>query len=255
MKITERNPQGDAPLVMLTGYMFGAWTFAPMLEALDSMRIIVIEDVGTPDRDHGGGSYRGAIDRIERNLAARGLGPVHLAGHSMGGFVAQEYAALCPERIKSLTLLGSCHLDEFKGSHRVNALPALDALFDLDEDAFFRFSVNNIFSPDFLGAPDQAAQLRRDFDQCPPDRERCRAQLHMLEDLYASGGRYDPPGVPCLAVYGEKDSIVPADWVRRLDRYLQPEPRYRPIPSSHMFMYERPTETAAVLRDWVQQFR
>lgn len=255
MKFTELNPRGGEPLVVLTGYMFGAWTFAPMLTELQSLRIIVVEDIGTPDRDHGGGSFRTAIDRIECNLAARGLGPVHLAGHSMGGFIAQEYASLHPGRMKSLTLLGSCHLDEFKDSHRVNALPALDALFDLDEDTFFRFSVNNIFSPDFLGRPDQAARLRRDFDLCRPDRERCRAQLHMLEDLYASGGCYDPPKVPCLAVYGEEDSIVPADWVRRLDQYLQPRPRYRPIPSSHMFMYERPTETAAVLQDWVRQFK
>lgn len=38
-------------------------------------------------------------------IAALGLGPVHLVGYSFGGWIAAEFAALYPEKVKSLTLL------------------------------------------------------------------------------------------------------------------------------------------------------
>jgi pyruvate dehydrogenase E2 component (dihydrolipoamide acetyltransferase) len=53
----------------------------------------------------GNGSARTAARAVLADLAARGTGRVHLAGHSMGGAVAALMALAEPERIASLTLL------------------------------------------------------------------------------------------------------------------------------------------------------
>ncbi|MCF4130025.1 alpha/beta fold hydrolase [Methylobacterium sp. SyP6R] len=253
MKVREYHRDRPTTLVVLAGYMFGAWTFAPMCAELDDLRILVIEDIGAADHGSVGGDYRDAIAAIEHALSSRRIDRFHLAGHSLGGFVAQEFAARHADRVESLALLGTCHLSEFMGSHRVNALPALDPLFDLEPDIFFRLSINAIFSPEFLADPDSADTLRTAFDDNPPDRERCRSQLIMLETLYEAGGRFPPIPVPCRAVFGLADGIVPPGWVRSLDRHFTTEPAWCPMESSHMFMYEKPVETAAILRDWIRQ--
>ena len=41
-------------------------------------------------------------------LDAIGLSPVHVAGHSMGGLIAQELTLAHPEQIQTLILLSSC---------------------------------------------------------------------------------------------------------------------------------------------------
>ena len=46
-------------------------------------------------------------DWTSRFLDASGLGPAHVAGHSMGSFIGLELAARHPDRVTSLTLLGT----------------------------------------------------------------------------------------------------------------------------------------------------
>lgn len=68
-----------------------------------------------PGHGHSGGRPLGTIaelaDWLARFLDAAGLdgptGPVHLAGHSMGAFIALEAADRYPERVASITLLAT----------------------------------------------------------------------------------------------------------------------------------------------------
>jgi pimeloyl-ACP methyl ester carboxylesterase len=47
------------------------------------------------------------VDDIEAVVADRGSAPVHLFGYSMGGYAALLYAAKFPQRVRSVTTLGT----------------------------------------------------------------------------------------------------------------------------------------------------
>jgi 3-oxoadipate enol-lactonase len=78
-------------------------------------RVIVFDNRGVgqtsaPNTPH---SIRQMAEDAAGLLDAMGLSRVHVAGHSMGGQIAQELALAHPGRVRTLMLLASCaRLDE-----------------------------------------------------------------------------------------------------------------------------------------------
>lgn len=60
------------------------------------------ENVRNPDWDYG---MKAQAERLNRFLDELGVGKFHIAGNSMGGFIALHYALAYPERLKSMTLI------------------------------------------------------------------------------------------------------------------------------------------------------
>lgn len=61
----------------------------------DSGKPVSVEDYGVA-----------LVEDITRLLAHRGLASAHIVGYSMGGKIGLKYAALYPEKVRSLTLIG-----------------------------------------------------------------------------------------------------------------------------------------------------
>ncbi|NKY31516.1 alpha/beta hydrolase [Nocardia speluncae] len=59
---------------------------------------------------------------VYRVLDAHGLESAHLVGHSAGGLLAQFVAVECPQRVRSLTLIGSSPLGGHEGQVILRAL-------------------------------------------------------------------------------------------------------------------------------------
>ena len=104
------EPWPGAPtLVMGHGLLFSGWMFHPQVAALrDRYRCVTVDWRGqgdTPAADDGTAD----MDTLTADLVALldhlGLGAVHYAGLSMGGFVGMRLAARHPERVRSLVLL------------------------------------------------------------------------------------------------------------------------------------------------------
>lgn len=253
MRISAFNEGHTDALVILSGYMFGGWTFEPMIKQMHNMPVLIVDNIGSRDDGYAGPACDLVVDEIAAELTKRGIGSFHLAGHSMGGFLAQEFARRHPDRLNSLILLGCCHVNEFRNSHRTKARPVLDTLFNLDEESFFRLTTHGIFTTDFLNDPALLAGMREHFNSDPPDRESCRSQLDVLDALFQLAPDRPHLNLPCLAVYGSDDTIVPADWVQRLSDHFDPSPQFEALQSGHMFMYEQPEESAAILRQWLEK--
>ena len=77
-------------------------------EPLSSERAVYALDLP----GHGGSvkEARDLVDALRAFLDSQGIDRVHLAGHSMGGLVAGEFAAAEPERVLSLTLIAPAGL-------------------------------------------------------------------------------------------------------------------------------------------------
>jgi pimeloyl-ACP methyl ester carboxylesterase len=99
-------------VLFLHGWLDHSHTFDWVMEHLpDTWRIVLMDFRGMGRSAHvsAGGNYTFAdyLLDVESTLDTLNLSEVHLVGHSLGGIVATAYAAVRPERVKSVSLIES----------------------------------------------------------------------------------------------------------------------------------------------------
>jgi pimeloyl-ACP methyl ester carboxylesterase len=104
---------GQPSLVLLHGLMGTAATFAPLLESLpEGLHAVAVDfpGAGSSERRKNLDATMGATAvTVLRLLDALDLDRPCLLGHSHGAAVALRLARTCPERLRSLVLLGPAH--------------------------------------------------------------------------------------------------------------------------------------------------
>jgi pimeloyl-ACP methyl ester carboxylesterase len=115
---------GAAPLVLLHGFTGGRVDFADVIDDLaQDRRVVAWDHRGHADSTNTGDPSTYTFDQLADDaaevVAALGLEPFHLLGHSMGGVVAQRYALAHPAQVRSLVLMDTAGA----------AMPALPASF------------------------------------------------------------------------------------------------------------------------------
>ncbi len=202
--------EGDPALLLIHGFGgdLNNWLFNH--EALAAERRVIALDL--PGHGESGKALvRGDLDELSGSVLALldhlDLEQVHLAGHSMGGAVALNCARLAPQRVLSLSLIGSAGLGEeingdylrgFVEAANRNALkPQLVQLFS-DPALVTRQMLEDMLRYKRLEGVDAA--LRQLLDNLFADG-RQRNDLRAV----ASEGRQ-----PVLAIWGSDDAIIPA---------------------------------------------
>lgn len=164
-------------------------------------------------------------------LDGLGVGPMHLAGESFGGWLAAELAAAAPERFRSLTLIGPLGL----------AWPGTPDIFRMSA-AQWR----------------QATLHRPPAEELPlPTRDELVQQARVratLARLAWNPYLHDPrlpywlhrAAMPALLVWGQEDRLIPPDAARQwLDRL--PAGRLEVVPNAGHFVTQEEPELAAGL--------
>lgn len=251
MRIQQFNLDRRDIIVVFTGYMFGAWTFYPIIERLRGHRVIVVDNIGEVHALEPSRSYVETVADVAAAVRNVTSSRFHLIGFSMGGFVAQVFADRYPERLKSLILMGTCGLPEFRRSYRNDALDVLDTLFDQSADGFFKLCTHSIFSEHYLKEDAAHTLVRTHFEQNIPDREQCRGQLLMLLDILKGSRSVSISDTPCLVLYGRDDKIVPEHWTQALAKYISPSPQFVAFPNGHMFIFEHAPAVVMVVAKWL----
>ena len=111
------------PLLLIAGFACDHANWAKMIPLLASRyRVIVFDNRGVGQTSAPDSLY--SIRQMAEDAAgvsdAMGLSRVHVAGHSMGGQIAQELALAHPERVGTLTLLSSVR-ESTKGGKRLSS--------------------------------------------------------------------------------------------------------------------------------------
>lgn len=108
--LTIRGVRGGTPgapfLLLLHGWLDNCHSFLPMAPYLDKYDWVAVDFAGHGHSDHRGVDahyyFVDWVDDIQQLIQQQGWKDIHLAGHSMGGYVAQTLAAAFPEAIRSL---------------------------------------------------------------------------------------------------------------------------------------------------------
>jgi pimeloyl-ACP methyl ester carboxylesterase len=203
------------PLVLVHG-LAGSWRWwSPLLERLARVRRVHAIDLPRPPRTMPAAELSAWLDR---RLEEKALGRVDLAGHSLGGLVAAELAALRPERVGRLALVAPAGIPCGRSVAR-RAVPLTKTLFDLRRS--MPLVVSDALRAGPLGLARGIAYVSsRDL----------RAQL---PDVRA----------PTLLLWGERDRLVPL-WVAEEWQRLVPHARLDLLPCGHVPMLEQPVAVA-----------
>ena len=198
--------------------------------------------VGLDFRGHGGSTREVCEltnERLSRDVLtladALGLERFIVVGHSLGGKVGMKLAALAPERVRGLVLIGSPGpgLVPFR---REDVAELMATYHDLDvTEAFFR--------PWFVVRPNLGIDAwMRSFAALPDWALRVYAEISIWTDITA-----EVRGIttPMLIIAGDDDPVYGPAYQREAVLFAFPHAQFVTIPRcGHGLILEQPTEIA-----------
>ncbi|MFE4196505.1 alpha/beta fold hydrolase [Paenarthrobacter sp. NPDC056912] len=107
--LAEAADDGGAPLLLLHAWGESWGSFGRLIAALPAA-VVVAPDLrgqGAADKPANGYSLLELAEDVAALLDALEVSRAHVVGSSSGGYVAQQLAAVHPERVASLTLVGA----------------------------------------------------------------------------------------------------------------------------------------------------
>ncbi|WP_248795501.1 acetoin dehydrogenase dihydrolipoyllysine-residue acetyltransferase subunit [Pseudomonas sp. MWU13-2105] len=240
--------EGGVPLLLVHGFGgdLNNWLFNH--EALAAGRRVIALDLP----GHGESSKqlrRGDLDELSEVLLALldhlRIPAAHLLGHSMGGAVALNTARLAPQRVRSLSLIGSAGLG-----------PAINGDYLRD---FVEAASRNALKPPLTQLFSNAGLVNRQMleDMLKYKRlEGVDTALRLLVSKLFPEGRQTPDlravvqegRRPVLLIWGRDDAIIPAAHSEGLKARVEILPG-----QAHMVQMEAAEQVNRLIQDFLQQ--
>lgn len=182
----ESGPHSFPQLLALHGWLDNAESFAPLNQHLDSFHRYFLD---FPGHGHSGHRPTGCwyyfteyVADVVAFIERKNLQNLHLVGHSMGGYVAQLVASICPERVSKLTLIEAFGLYISKEGDVVDHLAK--AIFD-------RNRLAKKTAPEYPDS-ERLVKLRADKSELSEDLARLIIERNLQPMGAGVGWRIDP---------------------------------------------------------------
>lgn len=202
--------EGGVPVILVHGFGgdLNNWLFNH--EALAAKRAVYALDLpghGVSAKDVGGGGVADLAAIVHDFMTALSIDTAHLVGHSLGGAISLNLALDHPEKVASLTLIGSAGLgSEIDGDYLAGFISA-------ERRKDLKPHVEKLFS-------DPALVTRKLINDLLAFKriDGVQAALEAINAAFAPGGsqalvlrdKIGDLAVPVLAIWGAGDQIVPA---------------------------------------------
>ena len=142
MAYVEMGQAEGEPLILLHGHTDSSRTWSMTAQELaKDYHIYILDQRGSGDTEAPDSrAYTGVqfANDVAAFMDAVGLDKAHIVGHSMGSHIAQYLAALYPEKVDRLVLMGSAHVDA-DASYRDSAEMYADPDFDPSDPEFLDY--------------------------------------------------------------------------------------------------------------------
>jgi pimeloyl-ACP methyl ester carboxylesterase len=244
---------GRVPLLLIQGLGYSHVGWRHQLAAFDR-RTIAFDNRGTgrSSKEPGPYSMEQFADDAVAVLDALGVDAAHVAGVSMGGFIAQVLALRARVRVRSLVLVGTG-----PGGPEHQGVPAETlriwlANAGLPPDEYARRTMYLSFSPGWSEAhPELQEELLAARLEYPTPAECWRAQFEATLPYVQHGVAVEEVSVPTLVVHGDADRVVPLANGELIARRI-PDAELVVVPGcGHVVQLERPDELNRVIDDFL----
>ena len=246
----EGNPAGPT-LVLLHGTGASLHTWDAWVDLLgDDYDLLRFDLPGFgltgphPDNDYSIAAYVALVDAV---AGALGVERFSLAGNSLGGNIAWQYALAHPQKLQALVLIdasGFPSTGERPLVFRVAAIPVVNKLFTLFAPrGFVENSLVDVYADDSLVTPEL---IRRYHELALYEGNRGAFVQRALQIESAPVGRLGEIAVPTLIQWGEQDTWIPVSDAARFAAAL-PDASVIVYPDTgHVPMEENP------VKNWVR---
>jgi 3-oxoadipate enol-lactonase len=239
----------EKPTVLLVhGFPLDSRMWKAQQEALSGDFQVV-----APDLDGHGASPRGApahsMDDIARSLAERldaaAVRTIHLAGFSMGGYVAFAFLRQFPERVLSLALV-----DSRAGADNEAGRAGRDAMAESVRERGAGVAAAAMLPKMFTDAADASTRAEVERWMLEQPAEALIADLRAMRDRPDATASLGGIRVPVLVVVGDQDPITsPAD-AQAMAAAIPGAKLVTIEGAAHLTPIERPGEVSAALHDF-----
>jgi pimeloyl-ACP methyl ester carboxylesterase len=205
----ERRGDGPRHVLFLHGWISARRMWYDVADRLDASRFTLhladFRGCGSSDRPQQGHDLEGYLSDA-RSLLASIDAPVLLAGHSMGGKVAQYLASERPANLEKLVLVAPGTASGGRGSERQRLAASETYGSRMKIEAFQRAGMARPVGDDTMQRlVDDALTAQREHWQGWYDNGRFVAFIERLSQI----------AVPVLCIGGDKDALVPPARLRR----------------------------------------
>ncbi|MDP1547124.1 MAG: alpha/beta fold hydrolase [Anaerolineales bacterium] len=205
-----------APLVLISGLGYSSWQWHKMVPFLaEHFQVLTFDNRGVGQSDKPAGPYTAGVLAADTVglLDALKIEKAIIAGHSMGGFVAQAIALNFPERVEKLILCST----NFGGPNHAPVTPeAMKVLTDVTSDALTRFR-NGLSVSTAPGWAEKNPEMIEEWVKWrvanPIEPVHYQAQiaigLGLLPEAAAFENKLSRLNIPTLILFGAHDKVVP----------------------------------------------
>lgn len=247
------------PLVLISGLGYPMRQWQKMVPYLtEYFQVITFDNRGVGQSDKPAGPYTAqmlAADTIGL-MDMLGIEKAVIAGHSMGGFIAQALALDFPQRVDKLVLCST----NFGGPHHVPVTPeAMKVLTDVTSDALTRFK-NGLGVSTAPGWADANPEMIEEWVKWrvanpiepAPYQAQLAIGLGLLPEAAAFENKLPSISVPTLILFGAHDKVVPAANADLLAKQL-PGSVIRILPDAgHFFPIEVPEAASRAIIEFAK---
>lgn len=246
---------GSEVVVLHSGLGYASWCWEPLMDLLgDRYRVLAVDTRGAGRSSKPEGPY--SIDLFADDVAAvaeeMSTGPVHMVGHSMGGFVAQRFAAIHPNLANTITLIATHPGQPGALGVPESTLQLWEEASSLDAAGYARTTFATSFRAGW--AEDNAERFeellaaRLEF---PTPPERWRDHFNAGAAFADSEWATEDIEQPALVVQGSDDRVVPFPNAELLMSRL-PNARLAVFEGAgHNLILEEPKKLAGVLAEFI----
>ncbi|MBI3734419.1 MAG: alpha/beta hydrolase, partial [Chloroflexi bacterium] len=251
IKLAYSDEGRGTPLVFIHGFPLSRATWQKQVDALQANYRVIAPDLRGLGESEGAGTVHTmaqfAAD-IHALLAQLNSGPVVLAGHSMGGYVALAFARHYPDRLRGLVLVGTkagADSPEAAAGRRATAekVQAQGSAVVVDAMAPRMLSAKNTDAQ-------MAARVRQIMAASRP--QGVIAALHGMAERPDSTELLAQIVAPTLVVTGADDVIIPPAESHKLAEAIKGA-RLEIIPDAgHLVALEKPEAFNRALLAWLK---
>jgi pimeloyl-ACP methyl ester carboxylesterase len=222
-------------IVLIHGYGFDNHIWHPVSEAFEGFRVIYLSLPGFGDNKViDSYSIASLAQSFWKTLDVPREQPVHLVGHSMGGYVCMEMLAQEPYRVASLALVHS-HVFADSDEKKAQRTTTAEQIMEFGRESVVKRMIPSLFAEGY-NHPEVVAELVATGMKYDDNAWRLGALA--MRDRADHTETLKNSQIPVLMIGGEKDTAVPPDLIFK-QASLPERNQVKIYPGvGHMAMYE-----------------